>query len=190
MPATALRILNIKTMQWLETEVMWICRNLLGKTREITWSELIFGEFFRCAAASITSVAGAGSSKRNDERGHPMRVYSVNDHSSLRGEAIYRQCVHLEWVKHDKRGNIIKGVSVLKLRVSCCCDSWNLEKKGIVFSSMNHNKNNKRYTYKLRHLQALKDGKSHARNFSTDLDWVIRELGDEFKTIFVTFHSL
>ena len=64
---------------------MWICRNLLGKTREITSSELIFGEFFRCAAASITSVAGAGSSKRNDERGHPMRVYSVNDHSSLRG---------------------------------------------------------------------------------------------------------
>ena len=112
---------------------VWICRNLLDKANENTWSELIFGEFFCCAAASITSVAGAGSSKRNDERGHPMRVYSVNDHSSLRGEAIYRQCVHLEWVKHDKRGNIIKGVSVLKLRVSCCCDSWNLEKKSNSF---------------------------------------------------------
>ena len=43
MPAT---VLNMKQyMLWPETEIMWICSNLLWKTRKITSSDLIFGEF-------------------------------------------------------------------------------------------------------------------------------------------------
>ena len=45
LPTTIWQILNIKCVLWPETEVMWICWNLLGKTREITLSELIFGGF-------------------------------------------------------------------------------------------------------------------------------------------------
>ena len=40
-PATVWQILNVKRRQ-PETEVMWICRNFHGKTREIATSELIF----------------------------------------------------------------------------------------------------------------------------------------------------
>ena len=40
-PGTVWQILNVKCRQ-PETEVMWICRNFHGKTREIATSELIF----------------------------------------------------------------------------------------------------------------------------------------------------
>ena len=39
------KVFNMKCMQWPETEVMWIYWNLLGKIREITLNELIFGGF-------------------------------------------------------------------------------------------------------------------------------------------------
>ena len=44
-PATIWQIFNVKQRQSTETELIWICWNLLIKTREITLCELISGEF-------------------------------------------------------------------------------------------------------------------------------------------------
>ena len=45
MPATIWQVLKVKRTQRPKTEVVRICWNLKGKTREITLSELIFGGF-------------------------------------------------------------------------------------------------------------------------------------------------
>ena len=43
--ATVWHILNMKSINWLETEIKWICWNLLGKICEIAACEFIFGVF-------------------------------------------------------------------------------------------------------------------------------------------------
>ena len=45
MSAAVWQILNMKWMKWPETEIIWTCWNLLGKIREITSGEHIFGRF-------------------------------------------------------------------------------------------------------------------------------------------------
>ena len=49
--ATVWQILNMKFMQWPKTEIIWICWNLLEKTREITSSRLIY---LRCLILQAT----------------------------------------------------------------------------------------------------------------------------------------
>ena len=45
MAATFWHILKIKHLQWPETEIKWICWNLIWKVREITAGKLFFGGF-------------------------------------------------------------------------------------------------------------------------------------------------
>ena len=45
MPAAVWQILNVKCMEWLETEVKWTCWNLLEKIREIDGLKLCLQQF-------------------------------------------------------------------------------------------------------------------------------------------------
>ena len=55
--ATIWQILDMQSMQWPETEIMWICRNFLVKTREITYFQRIvaFLESLCCSLLPVRS---------------------------------------------------------------------------------------------------------------------------------------
>ena len=158
MPSTALRIMNIKTIQWPEMEVMWICLNLLGEAREITSSELIYGEFFALRQPlqprwpELEAPRGTTKEAIRWEYTQSMII------------ALYVDIwwSHLQTVRAIRVSEIWQKTAIL-LKVSQLLNCVFFvvvvhEKKSSL--SIIHHKNNSRYI----NWDTFKDSKSHARN--------------------------
>ena len=91
MPAMIWQILNVKPRQ-PETEVMWICRNFHGKTREIPLGELMFWRIF-----DIWNHCGAGA-----------RALSAKFHRKLFPDKFFKEKTYLS-------NNLIDGFLLLPI---------------------------------------------------------------------------